>query len=170
MSAAEDYVIVDYNASWHQQKAHGAGAFASLLFLLLTPKEAEERRGKLSEKQYLYSRAERPDWWEQYVPESRPNVPEVFSQEYNCIPTTDTPSALRQLAERYFNATEEFDRQVCTGEPRHGLAMPANGYERRLINQNAKNWRERIENEARELGFDRKELNRAISHYQRYGK
>lgn len=62
----EDYVIVGFDPSWHQVKAHGAGTFSSLLFIKLTPEEAKEREAKLPPKYYLYSRKDRPDWWEKY--------------------------------------------------------------------------------------------------------
>jgi hypothetical protein len=38
----------------------------------------------------------------------------------------------------YYYLTEEYDRRVCTGHPNlNGNAMPANGYEKRLITRHA---------------------------------
>ena len=62
-----DYVIVAFDPSWHQVKAHGVGTFSSLMFLQLTKEEAEKRSSKLRPKEYLWSRTERPDWWEKYA-------------------------------------------------------------------------------------------------------
>lgn len=61
-----DYVVVTYDPSWHQIKAHGCGTFSSLSFLKLTPEEAAQRQARLRLREYLYSRKDHPDWWDKY--------------------------------------------------------------------------------------------------------
>lgn len=51
---------------------------------------------------------------------------------------------LRELAKRYHEETEAYDRGVCTGPVVRGSVMPANPREFRSINRNALSIRRRL--------------------------
>jgi hypothetical protein len=95
-----------------------------------------------------------------------------FRQEFMGMPTPSTPAEikLRELAERYHDETEAYDRTVCTGEIRRGSIMPANGQECALINRNADMVRHLLWLEASDLGITWREWLEAVQAAGRRGR
>ena len=76
---------------------------------------------------------------------------------------TEKDHRLHELAKRYHDKTEAYDRTVCTGPILHGSIQPASSRELVLINSNAhKVWRQ-IEEEAARHGITQDEMWRAIT-------
>lgn len=69
--------------------------------------------------------------------------------------------SLHELAQRYHEECEAYDRTVCSGMQR-GVAMPRDSYEFGLINRNALRVRDRLYPEAARLGFSRDAWMKAI--------
>ena len=78
-----------------------------------------------------------------------------------------TPTAqenkAHELAERYRDETEAYDRTVCTGPIVDGEIMPNGYYELGLINRNARKVLADLMSEAEQFGVTRQEMQRAIS-------
>lgn len=68
-----------------------------------------------------------------------------------------------ELAERYHQETEAYDRTVCTGPIRYGSVIPIGQHEIALVNRNAIKVREQIMHEAAQHGISRNDMARAIS-------
>lgn len=71
-----------------------------------------------------------------------------FRQERLNVPPE--PDPLFALAMEYHDLCERYDRAVCSGR-RNGVAMPMNGRESGLINQNALHERNRLRRHAAEF-------------------
>lgn len=67
-----------------------------------------------------------------------------------------------ELADRYYNETEAYDRTVCSGPLRDGSIMPMGPHERALVMRNAGQVREQIKREAEAQGISRQEMAQAI--------
>jgi len=91
--------------------------------------------------------------------------PEKFQREYlgTWAQESESEKRLRELAEKYHQLTEAYDRTVCTGgySPRNRI-MPANGHESGLINKNARRVRDELWLEAQTLGINRSQWHDAI--------
>lgn len=59
------------------------------------------------------------------------------------------PDPFIEFGLRYHRECEAFDQAVCSNRDRYGFAIPADGRERRLINRNARNVKDRL---LKELG------------------
>lgn len=89
-------------------------------------------------------------------------LPETnFVQEHMGHPD-DSMRKLRELAQRYANETEAFDRRVCTGPMCNGDIMPKGSREIMEINRFANTLRKELGDEAARLGFTPKDWQRAI--------
>lgn len=63
-----------------------------------------------------------------------------FKREYQCeVPKV---SGDVKIYDEYYKMTEEFDKDVCTGQVINGGRLPANGEESRRINRNARSVRD----------------------------
>lgn len=79
---------------------------------------------------------------------------------------TAEDKALRELAEQYHTRCDAFDRTVCTGRhSKTGEAYPADPYEYRSINANARRVRDEIIGQGRSMGFTDEQVTRAIQNY-----
>lgn len=76
---------------------------------------------------------------------------------------TDRDLLLYDLAKRYHDETEAYDRSVCTGLVVHGSIRPMSPTQMGLINRNAKLVFDRVLCEASQKGISREELRDAIS-------
>ncbi|MEL7966402.1 hypothetical protein AAG587_08495 [Vreelandella neptunia] len=91
---------------------------------------------------------------------------EQFNRQYLGDWAPDEHESLKQeLAKRYHEETEAFDRTVCTGPIIDGSIRPANNYQLQAINRNASMVRGIIVAAAEDAGISREEMRRAISHY-----
>lgn len=70
---------------------------------------------------------------------------------------------LRELAVRYHQEAEAFDRTVCTGPVVNGSIQPATARELATINRNASKLMRILEDEARMFGATIAELRRAVA-------
>lgn len=76
-------------------------------------------------------------------------------------------SALYEIARWYHEDTEAYDRAVCHGGfGPDGGAMPLNGFERGLINANAKDLMKHAMRRGLEAGFTPEEVRKAIGNYR----
>jgi hypothetical protein len=78
---------------------------------------------------------------------------------------TDKDNKLHELAKRYHDETEAYDRTVCTGPIRDGSVMPIGTRQMALVNRNAIKVRERIMHEAAQHDISRQDIARAISRH-----
>jgi hypothetical protein len=85
-----------------------------------------------------------------------------FQRMYYCSPMSDADISLNELAMKYHEQTERYDRSVCSGPIVDGAIMPANGRERAAINRNAAKVRDALCVEAMRLGFGKREWQSAI--------
>ncbi|MGR6474439.1 hypothetical protein ACUZXZ_01365 [Pseudomonas juntendi] len=60
-----------------------------------------------------------------------------FADQFQCKIIEHDRSELDEIAARYVQRTEMYDRSVCTGPVRHGVVMPATPHELGCINRNA---------------------------------
>jgi hypothetical protein len=67
-----------------------------------------------------------------------------------------------ELAKQYIEETEAFDRTVCTGKSRNGMAIPDNGYQQSIISRDALKVRDRYLFEVREMGLTIEDWRQAI--------
>ena len=87
-----------------------------------------------------------------------------WQQEYETrLQPSAQESKAADLAARYHQETEAYDRTVCTGPIIRGSIMPNGGHEMALSNRNAIKVREQIMSEAARHGISRQEMQRAIS-------
>lgn len=70
-----------------------------------------------------------------------------------------------ELAKRYHDEAEAYDRTVCTGPIRDGSIQPANASELAKINHYAHQLKRRIMAEAAAEGISEGDMRRAITHY-----
>ena len=78
---------------------------------------------------------------------------------------TTTEQLLHELAKRYHEETEAYDRTVCTGPVVRGSIQPFGPRELGAINRNARQAFDRIAKDAASHGVGRAELCHAISRY-----
>jgi len=65
---------------------------------------------------------------------------EHFKHEYMCtFAISEKEKTLNELAIRYRDECEAYDKTVCTGGMKYGEIMPSNPSEMRLIDKNARN-------------------------------
>lgn len=90
---------------------------------------------------------------------------EQFKREYLCEWQPDpNERALYELAERYHQVTEAYDRTVCTGPIIRGSIMPE-WSQMGLVNRNARKVFNDLLEGAYSLGITAEQLQRAISRY-----
>ena len=90
----------------------------------------------------------------------------VTRADFECEWTpTEKDNKLHELAKRYHDETEAYDRTVCTGPIVHGSIQPYGGRQTVLITQNARQVFLRIEAEAARHGISKAEMWRAIGRY-----
>lgn len=70
-----------------------------------------------------------------------------------------------ELADRYHQETETYDRSVCTGPIRDGSVMPIGSHEFALVNRNAIKVRKQIMHEAEQYGISQQDMARAIARH-----
>lgn len=70
---------------------------------------------------------------------------------------------IHELAKRYHEETEAFDRTVCTGPIINGAIMPMNPSEFALVLKNSILVREKIMIEAKAAGISSRDMKRAIA-------
>lgn len=95
---------------------------------------------------------------------------EYFKREYMCtFAISEKEKILNELALRYHDECEAYDRTVCTGGIKHGAIMPANYREMGMIGENAKNvLKKLLELEvAFNRGITKRELMKEISRIDR---
>jgi hypothetical protein len=90
----------------------------------------------------------------------------VTRTDWECewVPT-EKDRRLYDLAKRYHDETEAYDRTVCSGPLLHGSIQPASTYEAALINRNAHAVLRRIREEAAGHGISTAELWKAIGRH-----
>lgn len=71
-------------------------------------------------------------------------------------------NVLHDLAAQYHQRTEAYDRTVCTGPMGRDGILPADGYERGLINSHARRVANELGAKIATLGFTPKQWQRAI--------
>jgi hypothetical protein len=79
---------------------------------------------------------------------------------------TEEDNKLHELAQRYHDETEAYDRTVCTGPIVDGSIQPFGGRQTVLINQHARQVFLRIETEAASHGISKAEMWRAIGRHE----
>ena len=93
----------------------------------------------------------------------------LFKDQYlgNWEPS-ESDAIKHQLAKRYHELTENYDRTVCTGPIMNGSIRPANHYQLAAINRNATKVRGMIMTEADREGISREEMRRTISRFDQH--
>lgn len=93
----------------------------------------------------------------------------TFHQEYlnEFWDTRANLGALAALGDQYHRQTEEYDRIVCRGRNIRGVAIPANGDQRKLIVKFANQLYFTLGAEAQKLGFSADEWRQEV---QRMGR
>lgn len=76
---------------------------------------------------------------------------------------TERERTLYELARRYHDECEAYDRTVCTGPVIDGAILPATPHERALVIRNAANVRRSLIASADLFGITAAELHRAIA-------
>ncbi|MBZ7634888.1 hypothetical protein FML11_16530 [Klebsiella oxytoca] len=79
---------------------------------------------------------------------------------------SERDTRLYELATRYHQSCEAYDRMICTGPHCWGLIFPATHEEMGLINKNALRVRKEILDEAILEGFSKAEILNAISRWR----
>ena len=95
---------------------------------------------------------------------------EHFKHEYLCtFAVSEKEKILNELAVRYHDECEAYDRTVCTGGIKHGAIMPSNSREMGMIGENSKNvLKKLLELEvAFNHGITKRELMKEISRIDR---
>lgn len=93
------------------------------------------------------------------------NVAELYLNEWG---PSQRDRRLHDLAALYHAECECYDRTVCTGPTRNGVAMPNSIRELATINRNAHIARKNVEECAMKEGFSNEELSRAIGKLSRW--
>lgn len=90
----------------------------------------------------------------------------VTGADFECewVPT-EKDNKLHELAKRYHDETEAYDRMVCTGPIVRGSAQPFHPHELAAINRNARQVFDRIAQEAAGHDISRAELWRAVGRH-----
>lgn len=78
---------------------------------------------------------------------------------------TEHDLLLHNLARKYHEETEAFDRTVCTGTIRDGGIVPMNAWQFNQVLQNAAKVRKRIVQEGASAGVTPSEIRRAIARF-----
>ena len=90
----------------------------------------------------------------------------VTRADFECEWTpSEKDNKLHELAKRYHDETEAFDRAVCTGTIVRGSIMPIGPHEAGLINRNARQVFEIIAQEAASHDISKAELWRAVGRH-----
>jgi hypothetical protein len=90
----------------------------------------------------------------------------VTRADFECEWTpTEKDKTLHELAKRYHDETESYDRTVCTGPIVRGSIQAANSRELALINRNARPVFDRIAREAASHGISKIELWHAVGRH-----
>ena len=90
----------------------------------------------------------------------------VTRADFECEWTSsEKDNKLHELAKRYHDETEAYDRTVCTGPIVRGSIMPVYPRETVLINRNAQRVFDGIAREAAAHGINRAELWRAVGRH-----
>jgi hypothetical protein len=84
----------------------------------------------------------------------------LFQQEWQ---QSEQERKADELAQRYHDQTEAFDRTVCTGPILHGSIMPVTPHEMAQVNRNAILVRKQIMLEAGQHGITAAEMRHAIA-------
>ena len=95
---------------------------------------------------------------------------EHFKHEYLCaFAVSEKEKTLHELAVRYHDVCEAYDRTVCTSGIKHGAIMPSNSRDMGMIGENAKNvLKKLLELEvAFNHGITKRELMKEISRIDR---
>ena len=68
------------------------------------------------------------------------NNPELFNKHYQCTFITPTKEQIKsyELWLYYYYHAELYDQFICSRVDEHGIAIPSNYKENRLVNQNAR--------------------------------
>ena len=91
---------------------------------------------------------------------------DIKSQYYQEFIPAEKDRIKYELAKKYHDKTEAFDRTVCTGPIIDGAIMPASSYQSKVISQYACSLRHELFKEAQQYEITPKELRTAISHYR----
>jgi hypothetical protein len=90
----------------------------------------------------------------------------VTRADFECEWTpTEKDNKLHELAKRYHDETEAYDRTVCSGPVVRGSIQPLHPAEMSAINRNARKVFERIAQEAASHGISRAELWHAVGQH-----
>jgi len=90
----------------------------------------------------------------------------VTRADFECEWTpTEKDNKLHELAKRYHDETEAYDRTVCTGPIVRGSIQPFRPWEMAAINRNARQVFDRIAQEAAAHDISRAELWRAVGRH-----
>lgn len=81
---------------------------------------------------------------------------------------SDSQQRLLNLAQRYVDETQAYDRTVCTGPVRHDGIMPVTRHEFALVNRNARQTMERLCTEHPE--FSAQQIRRAAARVGSQGR
>ena len=91
---------------------------------------------------------------------------EQFKREYLCEFTPNpNERALYEIAKRYHEVTEAYDRTVCTGPIVKGLILPESHYQVVAINRHARQVFNDLFHGAESLGITRAEMQEAVGKY-----
>ena len=88
----------------------------------------------------------------------------TFEREYQVTFPIKTKEEirLRELAEVYHTACEEYDRTICTGRIKDGVILPATGAEVAEVSRHARIVRDVLWRQAAQLGFSHQQWLQAI--------
>lgn len=70
--------------------------------------------------------------------------------------------SLTTLALLYHQRCEEYDKTICTGKDKHGVAVAATGEESTLINRHAREVKTELDEQALRMGYTPRELQQEI--------
>ena len=87
---------------------------------------------------------------------------DIFSCEWT---PSEQDNRLYELAKRYHEEAEAYDRTVCTGPVMHGSVMPFDHRELALVNGYAWRLRKQIMTEAAAHGINAQDMARAIGRH-----
>lgn len=96
---------------------------------------------------------------------ARRNSPKEFDREYlgKLAEESEKNRQLRELADAYHHDTEAYDRRVCTGPVVNGGVIPNTPPERAAISRHAIRVFDRLGALAADLGFSRKDWQKAVA-------